>query len=378
MENVEWGEFRIGDLFEIESYKKRFDSNKVNILDNGKFPYIVRMGSSNGQKGFINEDESFLNDGNTISFGQDTATMYYQEFPYFTGDKIKIVKSKDKRFNKRNAQFFLSTMTKSFSSFSWGASSFSVKVIESQKITLPIKNGKPDFDFMNSFTTTLEAERMTNLDAYLSATGLKNYILTADEQQALDNFEQGKLNWSEFKLGELFNIEPTKYYRLKNDEIISKVGNIPLISNSSTDNGVMGFSNLKALNKGNTLTCSDTTSGSETMFYQKNDFIGYSHIQNLTPKFESFTGNLAFMIISTCRLSTSGKYNYGSKFNRTAMRNTFIQMPSKDDIPDYALIEILISAIKKLVIKGVVLYTQAKITTSKSERNSDNDQLCLL
>ena len=51
------------------------------------------MGSNNGQKGFINEDESFLNDGNTISFGQDTATMYYQEFPYFTGDKIKIVKS---------------------------------------------------------------------------------------------------------------------------------------------------------------------------------------------------------------------------------------------------------------------------------------------
>ena len=50
------------------------------------------MGSNNGQKGFINEDESFLNDGNTISFGQDTATMYYQEFPYFTGDKIKIVK----------------------------------------------------------------------------------------------------------------------------------------------------------------------------------------------------------------------------------------------------------------------------------------------
>ena len=341
------------------------------------------MGSNNGQKGFINEDESFLNDGNTISFGQDTATMYYQEFPYFTGDKIKIVKSKDKRFNKRNAQFFLSTMTKSFSSFSWGASSFSVKVIESQKITLPIKNGKPDFDFMDSFITTLEAERMRNLDAYLSATGLKNYTLTADEQQALDDFEQGKLNWSEFKLGELFNIEPTKYYRLKNDEIISKVGSIPLISNSSTDNGVMGFSNLRALNKGNTLTCSDTTSGSETMFYQKNDFIGYSHIQNLTPKFESFTSNLAFMIISTCRLSTSGKYNYGSKFNRTAMRNTFIQLPIKNDQPDYAIMDTLISAIKKLVIKDVVLYTQAKTLSSDSDYANndsykDSDQLCLL
>lgn len=119
------------------------------------------------------------------------------------------------------------------------------------------------------------------------------------------------------------------------------------------------------------------------MFYQKNDFIGYSHIQNLTPKFESFTSNLAFMIISTCRLSTSGKYNYGSKFNRTAMRNTFIQLPIKNDQPDYAIMDTLISAIKKLVIKDVVLYTQAKTLSSDSDYANndsykDSDQLCLL
>lgn len=60
------------------SYKKRFDANKVNLLEQGGFPYIVRMGSNNGQKGFINGEEKYLNEGNTISFGQDTATMYYQ------------------------------------------------------------------------------------------------------------------------------------------------------------------------------------------------------------------------------------------------------------------------------------------------------------
>ena len=49
LDRVEWGEFKIGDLFEIESYKKKFDSNKVQVLDNGKYPYIVRMGSNNGQ-----------------------------------------------------------------------------------------------------------------------------------------------------------------------------------------------------------------------------------------------------------------------------------------------------------------------------------------
>src|SRR5690606_29501290 len=40
------------------------------------------------------------------------------------------------------------------------------------------------------------------------------------------------VNWSEYKLGDLFDIKPTKYYRLKNEEIISEYGTVPLISNS--------------------------------------------------------------------------------------------------------------------------------------------------
>jgi hypothetical protein len=62
--------------------------------------------------------------------------------PYFTGDKIKILKPKDKRFNKNNAQFFISTMMKAFSSFSWGSSSFNVNIIKNQKVSLPVKKGQ--------------------------------------------------------------------------------------------------------------------------------------------------------------------------------------------------------------------------------------------
>ncbi len=92
----------------------------------------------------------------------------------------------------------------------------------------------------------------------------------------------------------------------------------------------MGFSNLKANNKGSTLTCSDTTLGAETMYYQENDFIGYSHIQNLIPKFKIFNKAIASFIISTCRISTSKKYDYGNKFNRDAMNKTKIQLPVKN------------------------------------------------
>lgn len=152
---IEFREFKIGELFEVNSYKKRFDANKVLISEFGK-PYVVRTSLNNGVRGYINEDEKYLNEGNTISFGQDTATVFYQEKPYFNGDKIKILKSKDNKFNKENSQFFIAAMTKSFSSFSWGRSSFNVKIIENQLIKLPIKNNKPDYEFMETFITAIK------------------------------------------------------------------------------------------------------------------------------------------------------------------------------------------------------------------------------
>lgn len=147
-------EYKLGELFTINTYKKRFDANKVNISNKGE-PYVVRTSVNNGIRGYIDEDKQFLNEGNTISFGQDTATVYYQEQPYFTGDKIKIVKSKDSFFNRKNAFYFIASMTKSFSSFSWGGSSFSVKIIKEQPIQIPVKDGKPDYETMETIISAI-------------------------------------------------------------------------------------------------------------------------------------------------------------------------------------------------------------------------------
>ena len=163
---VKWGEFKLGDLFEVVSYKKCFDANKVAIIENRGHPYIVRQSTENGRKGNIDEPIKYLNPGNTISFGQDTATMFYQEKPYFTGDKIKILRPKYAKFGKNNAQFFLSTMRKAFCSFAWGSSRFNVETLKKQMVSLPIKNnGYIDFDFMESFIAELEAERVAELEA---------------------------------------------------------------------------------------------------------------------------------------------------------------------------------------------------------------------
>lgn len=158
----------------------------------------------------------------------------------------------------------------------------------------------------------------------------------------------------------MFEIKPTKYYRLQNEEIISIGGKTPLVSNSSTDNGVMGFSNLEANNKGNSISCSDTTLGAETMFYQENDFIGYSHIQHLVPKFKPFNKLIASAIISASIVSTSKKYDYGNKFNRTAMNETKIQLPTQKGEIDFDFIQRVLSKIELDSVEKIDNYLKKK------------------
>lgn len=352
LKSVKWGEFSLGDLFDVNSYKKRFDANKVDILNKGKFPYVVRMGSNNGQKGFINEDEAFLNDGNTISFGQDTATMFYQEVPYFTGDKIKILKAKDQRFNKKNAQFFISTMMRSFSSFSWGRSSFSVDVIENQKITLPIsKNGEINFDFMESFIAALETERIKKLELHLLATGLNDYTLTVEEQQVLDNFD--RIKWKSFNLEKLFG-KSTRGKRLKSADRIS--GTLPFVTAGEADEGVSALigNNVTVFSENTTTIDMFGSAKYRNYEYGADDHIAVVHTADLH-KFASI-----FVTAAIHKSSHNGQFHYGRNFYAKDADSLNISLPAKQQEPDYEIMETIVSAIHKLVIKDVILYMQEK------------------
>ncbi|EJB98357.1 restriction endonuclease subunit S [Helicobacter pylori] len=168
-----WQHFKLGNLFEVLPYKKRFDANKVNICvskTKDTYPYVVRTSLNNGIRGYLKENTNFLNAGNTISFGQDTATMFYQEKPYFTGDKIKILRCKNPNFNKINALFFITSLTKAFRNFSWGSASFSVSIIENQNISLPTnQHGKIDFHFMRTLINALMKQTIQGVAQYCDA-----------------------------------------------------------------------------------------------------------------------------------------------------------------------------------------------------------------
>ena len=149
-------EFRVGDLFEVKTPVKKFNASSVEITDKIGHPYVVRSSTNNGIRGYINEDEKYLNEGNTFSFGQDTATIFWQEKPFFTGDKIKILKPKF-ACNSEIANYIMNGIAMAFCYFSWGTQSFKVSVIEDAELLLPVTyDGLPDWSFMEKYIRAIE------------------------------------------------------------------------------------------------------------------------------------------------------------------------------------------------------------------------------
>lgn len=343
-------------MFEVESYTKRFDANKVVIKEKGRYPYIVRTSSNNGQKGFIDEDEEYLNEGNTIAFGQDTATMFYQEKPYFTGDKIKVLKPKNNKFNKNNAQFFLAVMRKPFELFSWGSSSYNIEIIKSQKIVLPVKDGEIDFDFMESFVAELEAKRVAELSAYLKVSGLDNYELSSEEENALENYQS--LKWDTYNLEKLFG-KSTRGKRLKGDDRIA--GTLPFVTAGEASEGISAYiSNKVEVFEKNTTTIDMFGSAKYRNYqYGADDHVAVVHTESVPTKAS------IFITSAIHKAAHTGKFDYGHNFYAKDADALDILLPTKDGKPDYEIMEILISAIQKLVIKDVVLYADRKIEGTK-------------
>ncbi|AXT20997.1 restriction endonuclease [Flavobacteriaceae bacterium AU392] len=365
LSEVEWGEFKIDDLFEVLTYKKRFDANKVTVLKKGKYPYVVRMGSNNGQKGFINENVEFLNEGNTISFGQDTATMYYQETPYFTGDKIKILKSKFNRFSKNNAQFFISTMMRAFSSFSWGSNSFSVDIIKEQTVSLPVKGDQIDFDIIETILAELEADCIKQLETHLSSSGLKDYELTEDEQKSIN--EYNNLEWKEFKMGILFERLKTKKLPFKAKDLPNQfVGDytLPCLTSSFNNQGLNYFASKNGATILKNVISIPSNSDIYRAYFQSNEFTVLSDayaIQWIFNDDKLFPNQYLFTVQCINKVTDLPIYSYKNKLGGwNVVKDKDIQLPIKNGKPDYEIMDTLISAIKKLIIKDIALYIDRK------------------
>ena len=361
--------YKISDLFNISSPTKRFNANAVKF--GGKYPYVVRTSQNNGIRDYITEDEKYLSPANTFSFGQDTATVFYQDKPYFTGDKIKVMKLKIGDLNKERACYLLSIIRKAFSNFSWGQTSFNENVLNNVEIVVPTKNNQIDFNYMEERIRVLEEERIRVLEeerirvleAYLKVTGLDKYILTKEEQEAYDTIHNGGGRVKLYTIGRLFDIATGRDFIIGN----TKNGNIPLVSHTNVNNGIVAYVeqvNGRRIFKANT-TIALADRGVFYATTQLKDFHIGTRVKALTFKHgEKSEESRLFVTTAINKLQLFFTEYLTNATDKLPNLNIYLPVNQNDEI-DYAFMKTYIRAIEKKVIKNVIDWKDAVIAKTK-------------
>jgi hypothetical protein len=312
-----------------------------------------------------------LNKGNSITCSDTTLgtdTMFYQENDFIGYSHIQHFISNFKPFNKFIANFIISACKVPTSKQYDYGNKFNREAMNNTKIQLPIKNDTIDFDFMENFIAELEAERIAELEAYLSVTGLKDYTLTKEEQQALDDFE--KLKFRKFNVIDIFDVKNTG--NILSRDIVENSGKTPYLCASITNNAVSSYISYdeKYLDKGNCIFIGGKTF---TVTYQEKDFYSNdSHNLALYLKKEE-KNRSNYLYLATCiNKSLKHKYSWGDSISNKKIQIDKIFLPVNNYQPYYDAMETFISAIQKLVIRDVILYADKKIAATKTIVNKNN------
>lgn len=230
-------------------------------------------------------------------------------------------------------------------------------VLKNKYIQLPIKDGAIDFEFMGSFIAELEAQRIAELEAYLTVTGLKDYTLTEAEKKAVSNFDS--LKWQTYNLEKLFG-KSTRGKRLKSADRVS--GTLPFVTAGEADEGISAFigNNVTVFSENTTTIDMFGSAKYRNYKYGGDDHIAVVHTEKL-PKAAS-----VFVTTSIHKSSHCGQFDYSRNFYAKDADQLSISLPTQGKQPDYTFMETLITAIHKLVIKEVVLYADKKIVATKT------------
>lgn len=326
-DDVKWGSFILSDVFEITSTKSGIDKNKIkNIELQGNNPYITRTDRNNGFDLFITEQDYELNEGNVISIGLDTQTVFYQPHSFYTGQNIQILNNE--HLNKYNSLFLVTLLKIVLEKFNWGGNGATLTRLKNSRILLPVNsNNEPDYEFMTDFMKEIEKQQISKYEDHLSNLKSSNW------GGAISNLNSVK--WKEFNLHDLFpNIQRGK--RLIRTNFLE--GNIPFISSSSLSNGVDSFignsENIRNFN--NCLTLANSGSVGST-FYHPYDFVASDHVTHL--KNEDFN-KYVYLFIATMTKRLSEKYNFNREINDQRLKRETIILPVDDEgNPDYEYME---------------------------------------
>ncbi len=351
LQNVEWGEYKFKEVFNRIKQGRRLKRN--NQLP-GDIPFVMSGVTNSGVVNYVSNPISvFPENSITIDIFGNT---FYREYRFGAGDDTGVYWNDNIRYSRGTMLFFAAAMERTLrGKFSYGKKLRSSQSLDF-KMKLPSKNGKIDFEFMESFVAELEAQRVAELEAYLLVTGLKDTKLSFEEEQVLSDFD--KIQWGKFNLEKLFG-KSTRGKRLKSADRLKGV--LPFVTAGEADEGISDFiGNEVQFFSENTTTVDMFGSAKYRNYkYGGDDHIAVVHTEDL-PKYAAI-----FLTTAIHKSSHNGQFDYGRNFYAKDADSLNVLLPATGNEPDYDTMSTLISAIHKIVIRDVVAYADRKIAATK-------------
>ena len=360
----EWREFVFGDLFDISSTSSSIDKKRLTgTLGNN--PYITRSENNNGIDSFIDKQVCYsMDEANVITIGLDTQTVFYQSFPFYTGQNIQVVRHP--HLNKYNALFVIRLIKILVQKFSWGSYGATLTRLKRGKLFLPIDaDHLPDWAFMEAYMKQVEDELLSEVRPKLEAQLLEHIISLG----ALEDRE-----WNEFQFKDVFYIVDG-YYNKKPP--MEENGTLPFLGATRYNNGVTGMTSKDSVRVhdkvgGNSMNDVDkrfyaggciaiTNNGSVgNAYYQASEFTCSHDITVVYLKNQVMTKELATFLIPSIQ-KTGESFAYAKKWRPIRMRHSKLMLPIQaDGTPDWEFMSAFMKKVEQDTLSDALHYFRPK------------------
>ena len=311
LNSVEWGVFRLKEIFEVENCK----CSKVSGLEKGMTPYVGATNQNNGTISYLKKYDSLITKGNCIVFVCDgegsMGYSYYKHEDFIGTTTIKV--GRNRHLNKFNGMFISTVADTVRGKYNFGYKRNELR-LKNETLTLPInKEGKPNWQFMEDYIKQEMKVQSSKVASYY-----KNKLMKLGFE--LLDYD---VEWKEFKVKELFEVKPVKGKSITN----YKVGKIPYITTSSIDNGLNSFIDTEDNISIKNCISIDPIGGKS--FYHDYDFVGRggagSAINLLyNNNIDKYSG---LFICRALESSSFSKASYGVQLNGNRLKNLKLLLP---------------------------------------------------
>lgn len=326
MDTNKWQWFRLADLFD-KPYKG-FAYNAQNLMmcsfdDINALRYVTRTDVNNGCKGYvINEGFEEIENGNAITIGDTTSTIYYQADKFICGDHIVVLRSKD--LNKTRGMFLVTLLNGERYRYNYGRA-FKKELIYNTQIKLPVDSkGNPDWKWIENY---VKETLIPKLPRKAKAIWKKQFNTKPIQT---DKLQLNTVKWQWFKIENVFDVVAGKYHYPAE----YMLGSTPYLSATAVNNGVGNHIDLAAEFNGGAIT---TEKVGCTTFYQPIPFCATSDVNILRRKDRKpINKYIGLFLSSVIDFNEGYRWNYGRQCRVNDTKAIKVKLPAiQNDYGEY-------------------------------------------